>query len=167
MDDPLIIQAINLLLPLVLLIMGYVAGSIAERRHYRSIEEREKRLLGLPAVTLRQMPGHQTERASLVIGSAVISIDYFKRFLAILRNIFGGRVSSYESLIDRARREAVLRMKEQAEELGADIVINMRLETSAIGASANRKKQIGSVEAIAYGTALVPRPGAISDTSEE
>ncbi|MFT6733724.1 MAG: hypothetical protein ACJAS9_001914 [Polaribacter sp.] len=40
-------------------------------------------------------------------------MDYFKRFLAGLRNIFGGRVVTYESLVDRARREAILRMKEK------------------------------------------------------
>jgi uncharacterized protein YbjQ (UPF0145 family) len=96
----------------------------------------------------------QVQESFLVQGSAVISIDYFKRLLAVLRNIFGGRVKAYESLVDRARREATLRLKEQALARGADMVINLRLETSAIGNSANRKKQVGSVEAIAYGTAI-------------
>ena len=50
-------------------------------------------------------------RTRLVQGSAVISIDYFKRMLAALRNIVGGEVKSYETLVDRARREATLRMK--------------------------------------------------------
>ncbi|HBH31674.1 MAG TPA: hypothetical protein DDX81_07200, partial [Desulfofustis sp.] len=80
---------------------------------------------------------------------------YFKRLLAILRNIFGGAVTSYESLVDRARREAILRMKEAARQQGAALVINLRLETSAIGQQANRKRQVGSVEAIAYGTAII------------
>jgi uncharacterized protein YbjQ (UPF0145 family) len=75
--------------------------------------------------------------------------------LAILRNIFGGRVKAYESLVDRARREAILRMKEQARAGGAQMVVNLRLETATIGRSANRKKRIGSVEAMAYGTAVV------------
>ncbi len=88
------------------------------------------------------------------MGSAVISIDYFKRFLAILRNIFGGRIRSYESLVDRARREAILRMKAEAKKNHADIIINFRMETSTIGRSANQKGQVGSVEALAYGTAI-------------
>ena len=54
----------------------------------------------------------------LVNGSTVVSNDYFKRLLAILRNIFGGRVKAYESLLDRARREAVLRMKDEAHSSG-------------------------------------------------
>ncbi len=150
-----ILQNLNLVLPLFLLALGYVAGSIAERRHYRSIEMREQELVSLPAVTLKEIQEDDAVTGRLVVGSVVVSIDYFKRALAILRNIFGGRVASYESLVDRARREAILRMKEEAASLGAYIVVNMRIEMSAIGQSANRKKQVGSVEAIAYGTALI------------
>ena len=66
------------------------------------------------------------ENAELVTGSVVISVDYFKRFVSFLRDIFGGRVGAYESLIDRARREAILRMKENAK--GADIILNLKLK---------------------------------------
>jgi len=37
---------------------------------------------------------------------------------------------------------------------GADMIINVRIETSTIGKNANKRKQIGSVEALAYGTAI-------------
>ena len=87
----------------------------------------------------------------MVYGNAVISIDYFKRLLAGLRKIFGGTVKSYESLLDRARREAILRMKEMAQ--GSTIIVNVRIETSTIGKQAN-KKGVGCIEAMAYGTAL-------------
>lgn len=137
---------------LVLLALGYSAGTIAERRHFRSIERREQELLSLPAVTLKEADAEKRVlKAELVQGSAVISVDYFKRLLAGLRNIFGGTVKSYESLIDRARREALLRMKEMA--AGSDIVLNVRIETATIGKNAH-KKGVGSIEAIAYGTAI-------------
>ncbi len=137
--------------------LGYIVGTIAEKRHYRSIETRERQYLSLPAVTIKNIDhqGAKIESVALVQGSAVISVDYFKRMLAGLRNIFGGRVKSYETLLDRARREATLRMKKQA--LFSDIVLNMRVETSAIGKSANRKKSIGSIEALVYGTAITYR----------
>jgi uncharacterized protein YbjQ (UPF0145 family) len=93
----------------------------------------------------------------MVMGSVVISIDYFKRLLAILRNIFGGRVTSYETLVDRARREAVLRLKAAARRKGCDIVVNLRLETSTIGQSANNRNSVGCVEVLAYGTAIALR----------
>ena len=145
----------DLVLFLLLLTLGYCCGSLVERRHYASICRREQQQLQFQAMTIEpRLAPEKVQECFLVQGSAVISIDYFKRLLAILRNIFGGRVKAYESLVDRARREATLRLKEQALAQGADMVVNLRLETSAIGNSANRKKQVGSVEAIAYGTAV-------------
>lgn len=145
----------ELIVFVTLIVLGYFAGSYAERRHYRSIEQREKELLRLQVMTAEgRFSDGKTEDSFLVQGSVVISIDYFKRLLAQLRNIFGGRVKSYESLVDRARREAILRMKEEAKAKGGDLIMNLRLETSTIGRTANQKGQVGSVEALAYGTAV-------------
>jgi len=152
----ILLQNFDLVIFLVLAVLGYTAGSWAEKKHYRSINQREKELIKLVVVTAEgSFPPERIADAALVSGSVVVSIDYFKRLLAILRNIFGGRIKSYESLVDRARREAILRMKESAKKRGASIIINMRLETATIGRSANKKKSVGSVEAIAYGTAIV------------
>lgn len=138
---------------MTILALGYGVGTFVEKRHYRSIRKREKVFLHLPAVTMKNVdyPDEKIKSAELVFGSAVISIDYFKKFLAGLRNIFGGTVKSYESLIDRARREALLRMKEMAGD--ASVIVNVRIETATIGRKANRKG-VGCLEAIAYGTAL-------------
>ena len=147
----------DLLLLLVLLALGYGFGQVAERRHYRSIVEREARLNALPAIASRHPPTEPHYRHALVTGSTVISVDYFKRFLAALRNLFGGRVTSYESLLDRARRESLLRMKQQASSMGAVMVFNVKYETASISKGAGNT--IGSVEVLAYGTALIPPPG--------
>jgi len=143
----------DLIIFFILITIGYIAGTLAEKRHYRSIRKRETAFLNLPAVTMKGVdyPAEKVKSAQMVYGSAVISIDYFKRMLAGLRNIFGGTVKSYETLIDRARREALLRMKEMAG--GATVIVNVRIETSTIGKRAN-KKSVGCLEAIAYGTAL-------------
>lgn len=140
----------------LLLILGYAVGSITEKNHYKSIEEREKKTLPLPVVNMKKVedilkPGKKIASAELVTGSVVVSIDYFKRILASLKNLVGGNVRSYETLIDRGRREAILRMKEAAD--SPDIIMNLRIETSTIGRSANRNS-IGSIEVLAYGTAL-------------
>ena len=138
---------------ITLLIVGYICGKVAEIRHYRSINRREKSSIGRALVTFESGFSEQDCRQGvLVVGSVVISTDYFKRFVAFLRNIFGGRISSYESLVDRARREALLRMKESKPD--ADLFVNVRIETSSIGKSGNRRKMVASVEAIAYGTAV-------------
>ena len=86
----------------------------------------------LPAIASRYPPSEPHYDQALVTGSTVISVDYFKRFLAALRNLFGGRVTAYESLLDRARRESLLRMKEQAAALGASMVFNVKYETASI-----------------------------------
>ena len=89
----------QLIMFLALIVLGYTAGTIAERSHYKAIKLREKELLPLPAVTIRNaLPADaRIEKALLVSGNVVVSIDYFKRFLAGLRNLFGGEVISYES----------------------------------------------------------------------
>jgi uncharacterized protein YbjQ (UPF0145 family) len=146
-------QYLNLIVIVALIALGYVAGTIVEKRHYRSIARREAEFINLPAVSMKSpgYPAEQIKSADMVYGNAVISIDYFKRFLAGLRNIFGGTIKSYETLIDRARREAFLRMKEMAGD--ANVIVNVRVETATIGRNAN-KKGVGCVEVLAYGTAL-------------
>lgn len=145
----------DLILFLFLLLLGYVFGQRAEKRHFRSIIEREAQLGDILVFSERKIPDEAACEGILVAGSVVVSVDYFKRFVADLRNFFGGRVSAYESLLERARREAVLRMKEAARRKGADSVWNLRLETASIykGAAGS----VGAVEIIAYGTAVRQR----------
>lgn len=139
---------------LTLLALGYGFGRHAEKSHYKSIIEREKQLNRIPAVVTKIPPTDKAYATQLVSGSVVISVDYFKQFIAGLRNLVGGRVTSYESLLDRARREAILRMKQEAAQLGASYVFNVKLETSRI--SQHDRNGLGTVEVLAYGTALVP-----------
>lgn len=142
----------NLGIPLLIIAIAMVTGSILEKRHYRSIEERERRNGRLPLLTGKRYPSDRSiAEARFVSGSVVISYDHFKRFLAGLRMIFGGEVKSYVSLIDRGRREAILRMKEKCSR--ADLIINLRIETSSIS-KGHAKKRLGAVEVFAYGTAL-------------
>ena len=146
----------DLIIFLILMAFGYGFGQYFERRHYRSIRKREAEYNDLLLIQTKIIPtayftNHET---FLVNGSVVISVDYFKRFVAGLRNIIGGRVTPYETLIDRARREAILRMKEEARASGADAIMNIKYEMCSI--YKGRRNQIGSVEALAYGTALIP-----------
>ncbi len=138
---------------LILLVLGYVFGKLAEGRHYRSIQAREEMLVRLPTTSCKKPMGKSTpiSHAELVHGHVVISIDYFKQLLAGLRNFFGGTVQSYETLLDRARREAILRLKESCPT--ANEILNLRIETSSISKGGNSER-VGSVEVLAYGTAI-------------
>lgn len=146
----------DLIVFLVLLALGFGFGRLAERRHYKRIRAREEALRELVVVPGRVLPrAYVRHESRLVSGNVVISVDYFKTIVAGLRNLVGGRVSVFESLLDRARREAVLRMQDEAHALGADAVFNLKFETSRV--SGNARKGVGSVEVLAYGTALLPR----------
>lgn len=144
----------QIIILLVLIALGYFFGRRAETKHFKSIEAKEKEFLNLPAVTFGKkiVEEKPIEDTRLVTGSVVVSIDYFKRVLASLINIFGGEMTAYESLLDRARREAIIRMKEEAP--NSDIIYNLRIETSSISKNSLKKNNVGSIEAIAYGTAI-------------
>jgi uncharacterized protein YbjQ (UPF0145 family) len=145
---------VDIIIFVVLVALGYGFGRWAEKRHFASIIEREELLSGLLTFSGRLPPqGLGPVEAVLVGGNVVISIDYFKRISAALRSLIGGRVMAYESLLERARREAILRMKQEAFDSGASHVINVKLETASI--SKGRGQQVGSVEVYAYGTALI------------
>ncbi len=136
------------------LFIWYKIGKYFENKHYESIRKREMQLIELaftPSDTLD--PSRRVEAMSLVTGQVVIGSDPFKRYIANLVNIVGGRIAVFEAPIDRARREAVLRMKEQAVRMQADEVVNFRMETSSI-CGGKSQQPMGIVEVIAYGTAV-------------
>ena len=147
----------DILAIIVFLMLGYGFGQLAEKRHYRSIKKREEQFKDILVFSAKTPPQDwQIESSNLVQGSVVVSVDYFKRFLFSLRNIFGGRVEAYESLIDRGRREAVLRMKEQAAKNSSQSIFNTKFETSSV--SRGVSSALGSVEVFAYGTAIKTTP---------
>ncbi len=141
-------------IPAVLLVAGLIIGSSVESAHFRDLERRETELAGVLVSNIKRLPENWDARdAVLVTGEAVIATDYFKVWAASLQNLFGGRVRGYEALMERARREAIVRMTEQAQSAGCNMVWNVRLETCTIGGKENRKA--AGVEVIAYGTAML------------
>lgn len=142
-------------LPISIFVIAYLIGTTIEKRHFRSIRDREEKSRSFPVITFDTLPADwRVGSAELVSGSVVISLDYFKRIIAGLRSIIGGRLKTYEPLLDRARREAVLRMTESAQAQGYDAVINVRLETSRLANSAKDGKGIAGIEMLAFGTAV-------------
>lgn len=134
-----------------LFFLAWIFGNRAQNRHLESLREREaaSRTFAVHS-SKRPLDPAPAQRVALVGGQCVIGIDRFRQIIASLALIFGGRVWVFESAIDRARREAILRMKEQAK--GADEICCLRVETSIIGS--NPRGRAATVEAYAYGTAL-------------
>lgn len=152
----LLFESFELLLAVALAVTGLVAGRWIERRHYASIRRRERQLGDVLVFAVRFPPPRlAAPSTTLVAGSVVIADDYFKSLVAGLYTFFGGRVRSYESLVDRARREAVLRMKAEARGRGAGMIVNVKFQTFAI--PGRRPGSMRAVEVLAYGTALSAR----------
>jgi uncharacterized protein YbjQ (UPF0145 family) len=142
----------DLILFFVLLGLGYSVGRWNEVRHFHSLRTRERYLQKVLTFGTKTPPDVVSPQECLLVsGGAVISSDYFKQFSGALRSFFGGRMSVYETLLDRARREAVLRMKEQALRSGYRLIVNVRLESTTIGGV---RGGVPAMEVFAYGTAL-------------
>ena len=96
---------------------------------------------------IEAVPGRSTaEQLGLVQGSTVRAKHVGRDIAAALKNIVGGELVGYTDLLIEARREAIGRMAAEAEALGADAVVNVRLSTAAITK--------GAAEILAYGTAV-------------
>jgi uncharacterized protein YbjQ (UPF0145 family) len=141
----------------VLLAAGLLFGRANERRHFRELVALEATLRDIVVCSDRGAADDGGFRnAALVVGSVVIAEDYFKRVAAALKSLVGGRLVAYESLLERGRREAIVRMKAQARRLGATQVVNLRLETASLSEDWSGSRPMFSAEFIAYGTALIP-----------
>jgi len=97
---------------------------------------------------LEIVPGQRiVKHLGLVQGSTVRAKHAGKDFLAGIKNIFGGELMAYTELLQESREEAVQRMVQQAEAVGANAVVNIRFSTSSV--------TMGAAELFAYGTAVV------------
>ena len=144
---------IEIIIFLVLLITGYGFGTYREKAHYKSIHQREAKYKDIMVFESRFPPASgKVSNGQMVYGNVVISVDFFKKFVAGLRMLIGGQLNSYETLLDRARREAVIRMKKAASSQGANRIFNVKFETASISQGANGS--VGSIEVLAYGSAI-------------
>ncbi len=134
-----------------LFVVAYFTGGHIEKKHYKSINDREAKLPHIPVIEFdRNNFPYEVENMKMISANVVIGADYFKTVLAGLVNLFGGNISVLESVLDRGRREVVIRLKEQA--LNADFIANLRHETSEI--SGDNGREALKVENYAYATAI-------------
>ncbi|HPR42021.1 MAG TPA: YbjQ family protein [Candidatus Methanofastidiosa archaeon] len=86
------------------------------------------------------------EVLGLVRGNTIRAKHLGKDIVAGLRNIVGGELKEYTEMISEAREESIARMVEEAEKMGADAIIGVRITTSQVAQ--------GAAEILAYGTAV-------------
>ncbi len=136
------------------LLLTYCIGRNIEKKHFKSIQQREIALIKKPIINFgakKWRPKRPIKKMEMVSGEVVISGDYFKNFVAGIKNFFGGRLTPFESIMDRARREAILRMREKAR--NAHIIVNTRIEAIMVNDTFN-PNAIPQCAVIAYGTAV-------------
>ena len=148
----------QLLTVIILMLIGFFFGRANERRHFKALDAAEAELSHIQINNLKRVQEPLEDGGVLVTGNVVVAVDYFKKIIAALKMIFGGKLGMYDSLLTRARREAIVRMLRQADDLGADTIYNVRVEFSAIGA---QPQAIGGAELLAYGTAVKRKPKVI------
>ena len=90
--------------------------------------------------------GQELEMLGLVKGSTIQSKNIGRDITQSFKTIVGGELKAYTDMMNEARALATKRMVEEAEQLGADAVVNIRYASSAV--------MQGAAEVIAYGTAV-------------
>ena len=136
---------------------GLACGRTLEKRHYRDIEQRERQNQGKFLVTqLKSFPALRPggKAPKVMMSEVVIGSDYLKTWFSQWRNLFGGEMKSFRTLQDRAKREALLRMSEQAQSEGYNALCNVRFSGADVGGNTSgRKNKLHFAAIIATATA--------------
>ena len=107
-------------------------------------------------VTASDIVGKRVARTlGMVRGNTIRARHLGKDIVAVMRNLVGGEVAEYTKMMAEAREQALDRMVDEARELGANAVVDVRFMTSML--------MQGAAELLAYGTAVIveddgPRP---------
>ena len=97
-------------------------------------------------LSINYIPGQEIEALGMVKGTIVQTKHVGKDFMASMKTLVGGEITGYTQMLNEARQIAIKRMVDEAKELGADAVIDIKYGSSQIMA--------GAAEVIAYGTAV-------------
>ncbi|WMW21313.1 heavy metal-binding domain-containing protein [Methanolobus mangrovi] len=90
--------------------------------------------------------GKELDIIAVVFGNTVRAKHIGSDIMAVLKNIVGGELKGYSDMLTQARKEAFDRMVENAKEIGADAIVNVRFT--------NSQTMAGAAELLAYGTAV-------------
>ena len=97
-------------------------------------------------LSINYIPDQEIEALGMVKGTIVQTTNVGRDFMAGMKTLVGGAIVGYTQMLNEARQIAIKRMVDEAKELGADAVIDIKYGSSQIMA--------GAAEVIAYGTAV-------------
>ncbi len=152
----IVLFVLNLFATLLAPFIYSLFGIWIERIHFRALDREEREFSDMIVSDMKTLPPNwRVSETFFVCENVVVSNDYLKRLFWNFRSLFGGRSNSFTRLLERARREATLRMMRKAQGFGANVVWNVRLETTVIQSGDAHSGRMGAgVEVLAYGTAF-------------
>jgi uncharacterized protein YbjQ (UPF0145 family) len=147
----------HLVMILVVLYIPFnlICAVIIEREHLQALDKAEQEFSDIIVSDLKNLPPNWTVKSSVFLSDDVcLANDSIKSLFWTFRTLFGGESKSFTRLMDRARREATLRLLRKARMSGMNAVWNIRYETSVIrlgfGSADNGK--FAGVEIFVYAT---------------
>lgn len=128
--------------------LGWLVATLLERRHNAQMTAREKLLTGVKVSTTKRA-GLGAQEGVMITGSVVIAHDFFRTLVIAFRKLIGGNIKPYERLVVRGRREAFIRLREEALLRGFDRVVNVRFGSALVAG-----RFLSAVEMVVYGTGV-------------
>ena len=104
--------------------------------------------------TSSRMTNFSAPSSTLLHVSICVGPSTGQMFFMWIKSIFGGRLHSYDVILDYGRREVLQRLYEQAKELNCSSMVNVRIETSTVSFAKNKESRTSSVEFLAFATGL-------------
>ncbi len=151
-----LILFVVVVLPFLFFAVCCVVGTMTENAHFKQLAVDEQELSDIAISDMKTLPPNwKATKPMFLCENVVIANDSLKTFLWQYRKLVGGRCGGYEKLLERARREATVRLLKRAREQGVNVVWNVRFETVTlqIGYSdGNGNQYPAGVECLAYGT---------------
>jgi len=150
-----VLAFIWLIIPVALLLVAMLVGRAITSRHEADLARRQAVVAHIRTTDIRVMldPVPGDHPPMLVTSEVCLGIDHFRGFLGNLKNIFGGEVRSYAATLDRARREVIMRLLEEAHRHGYNALANLRIEFADISGNATAARKATSVSILAAATA--------------
>ena len=138
------------------LIFSVICAIKIERDHLKALAKAEVELSDIVVSDMRTLPSNwKAANTVFIVESVVIANDYLRAIRWVVRKIIGGESKSFSRLLARARREATLRVLRKAKQCGANVVWNIRYDTSVVQSIFSRgNSNVTGVEILAYATAF-------------
>ena len=145
---------------IVLPTLSWAIGNWYQNRLMNALLENEKRggkmlQSEMHLSTSSPMTSMSADSSTLLHVSICVGPSWGQIFFMWFKSLFGGRLHSYDVVLDYGRREVLLRLNQQAKALGCSSMVNIRIETSTVSfARNNNSSKTSSVEFLAFATGL-------------